>query len=197
MLDDPRSDEALIELYRCGDNTALDILVNRYYDRIGFFLQRTNPNNLEDIRQKIFLKVMELLRAGKFIPAGPGTFRSWLYETARNICHEEEREYAKQPKTLGKQLLDAIPSDLESTRPVEEIEETVESISAEAERILSTLSQEEQLLLRMVSEGKSYKEIQATEPFTKYTLPNLRRKACDIRKYLFKEVAKWKSKRNR
>jgi len=205
MLDEQVPDEVLSESYRrSGDNTALDILINRYYDQIGYFVEKTcryeDPEDREDIRQIIFLKVTELLRAGKFIPTGPRTFRSWLYETALNICHEQEREYARQPKTLGKQLLEIIPSDIASTRPVEEIEESVEDISAEAERILSTLSEEERLLLRMVGDEehpKSYKEIQATEPFTKYTLPNLRRKVCDIRKFLYEEVAKWKRKRSR
>jgi RNA polymerase sigma factor (sigma-70 family) len=195
VIDDQISDEELVKASQTGDRQSEETLVRRYYDRIGFFLLKNtwhkNLDNLEDVRQIIFFRAVEMLRAKRFIPEGPNTFRDWLYTLARNISHQEEYKYAKLPKPIGKQLLDIIPSDIESTRPIEDIEQSAEELNEKIEQLLNNLSDEERNLLQLFNDNKSYKEIHETEPFKKYTLPNLRRKICDIRKFVYEEVAKW------
>ena len=202
MPDDKRSDEDLVRAYKSGDNLALDVLITRYYDRIGHFLLindwQEDYNNREDVRHIIFLKVIELLKANKFDPEGPNTFRSWLYLTAQHIRHQEENKYTKRPVTFDKKLADVIPSDITATRPVDEITQGAEDISAAAEQILSALEPEDRLLLTMTGgdDKISYKKMREKEPFIKYSEADLRQRVCRLRKHLFKEVLKWQKKAN-
>lgn len=203
MEADLRSDEELLLAYLDGETDALNTLLKRYYDRIWFFPIKhswfRDEAYRDEVRQVIFLRALELIQARKFKPTGPGTFKDWLYSVARNVCYEHQRGFARAPKTLGKQLLDALPSDIESTMPETRIEEGLADASAEIERILGQLTEEERLLLRLTNEEpkKTYEEIQAIEPFSKYKLDNLRRKVCRIRKFLFEEIQKWQENREK
>ncbi|MFH1227280.1 MAG: hypothetical protein V1701_05180 [Planctomycetota bacterium] len=203
MVEDSRSDEELLTAALGGDNNALNTLVKRYYDKIGSFLLKhswfKDGAYRDEVKHQIFLFALETIRSGRFAPKGPGTFRSWLYSVAWNICHESEREFAHAPKTLGKQLMDELPSDIESAMPEGEIENQIEDASAKIEWILGQLTDEEKMLFRLVNQDqpKTYKEIQAMDMFKQYTLDNLRRKVCDIRKFIFTEVQKWRDQKKK
>ncbi|MFH1227880.1 MAG: hypothetical protein V1701_08245 [Planctomycetota bacterium] len=203
MFDDPRTDEELLTADMGGDNNALNTLVKRYYDKIGSFLLKhswfKDGAYRDEVKHRIFLFAIETIRSGRFAPKGPGTFRSWLYSVAWNICHESQREFAYAPKTLGKQLMDELPSDIESAMPEGEIEDQIEDASAKIEWILGQLTDEEKMLFRLVNQDKpkTYKEIQEMEPFNKYALVSIRSMVCRIRKFIFTEVQKWRDQKKK
>ena len=76
------SDEQLIEWVANGDSSCLGTLFERYHKSIyRFCLQMTRNNqHAEDVVQEVFMKVLK--KAGSF--RHDGTFKSWLFNIARN-----------------------------------------------------------------------------------------------------------------
>ena len=76
------SDEQLIEWVANGDSSCLGTLFERYHKSVyRFCLQMTRNNqHAEDVVQEVFMKVLK--KAGSF--RHDGTFKSWLFNIARN-----------------------------------------------------------------------------------------------------------------
>jgi len=76
------SDEQLIEWVANGDPSCLGTLFERHHKGVyKFCLQMTrNPQQAEDVVQEVFIKVLR--KAGSF--RHESTFKSWLYNIARN-----------------------------------------------------------------------------------------------------------------
>jgi RNA polymerase sigma-70 factor (ECF subfamily) len=76
------SDEQLIEWVANGDPSCLGTLFERHHKGVyKFCLQMTrNPQQAEDVVQEVFIKVLR--KAGSF--RHQGTFKSWLFNIARN-----------------------------------------------------------------------------------------------------------------
>lgn len=76
------SDEQLIEWVANGDSSCLGTLFERHHKSVyRFCLQMTrNTQQAEDVVQEVFMKVLR--KAGTF--RHDGTFKSWLFNVARN-----------------------------------------------------------------------------------------------------------------
>ncbi|MFH1228701.1 MAG: sigma-70 family RNA polymerase sigma factor [Planctomycetota bacterium] len=195
------TDEALIEAYRAGNLPALDILLKRHELALrnfvlGFSWLKKDPGIVDEIIQEIFITIFKEIKNNRFIPAGPGSFKGWAYSIARHRCYNATESLSSRPKLLSKNYIESFPAKLEETRPEESEEITeLEKLDSELNRILGGLSDESRQLLALSQQGKTYEEINKIEPFTKYSLVNLRRKVCDARHYVFKEVQKWQEKK--
>lgn len=83
------SDEQLIEWVAKGDPSCLGTLFERYHKGVfQFCVQMTrNPQQAEDVVQEVFIKVLR--KAGSF--RNQGTFKSWLFNIARNTTLDSFR----------------------------------------------------------------------------------------------------------
>lgn len=86
----PRSDEELFEEFAKGDDSAFEILVERYYSPLfGYLVRYTRSYHLaEEVLQDCFIKVYEkkhLFQQGR-------NFRPWLYQIAVNTAKDRFRE---------------------------------------------------------------------------------------------------------
>ena len=85
------SDNELIQSYVDGDHVSLEILINRYKNKIFTYILVTVKNHhlAEDIFQDAFIKVVRSLKTGKYIDNGK--FASWVMRIAHNLVIDHYR----------------------------------------------------------------------------------------------------------
>lgn len=84
------SDQELIGLYRQGNKSIIDQLLQRYQSRVyrlAYGILR-NPQDAEEVIQEVFLRVFQKLDSFK----GESAFSSWLYRVAVNTTFMKIRE---------------------------------------------------------------------------------------------------------
>ena len=86
------TDEALVELYALGNNSAFDVLLNRYKKSIHsyiFYIVR-NHDLTEDIFQDTFMKVIMTIKQGRYTDTGK--FKAWITRIAHNLIIDNFRQ---------------------------------------------------------------------------------------------------------
>jgi len=97
----PESDDQLVQLAVDGDDTALEKLLLRYYDRLLNYIRLQMPTSLarrvgpEDILQHTYLKAFRAIT--KFEPRGGYSFFSWLKRIADNERIDQLRKAGREP----------------------------------------------------------------------------------------------------
>ncbi|MFV0506090.1 MAG: sigma-70 family RNA polymerase sigma factor [Bacteroidales bacterium] len=86
------NDETLISRYMAGDNSAIELLINRHKTRIFTYLMMIlkNRDSAEDIFQETFIKVIKSLKKGKY--KDNGKFVSWVIRIAHNLVIDHYRK---------------------------------------------------------------------------------------------------------
>lgn len=109
---DVKSDEELILLVAEKDETAFEILVDRYMKDIHGFAYRfcQDRATAEDLTQDTFLRVWQ--RASTWIP-GKVRFTTWIHQITRNLCIDRYRK--NEPEFVDEQALENIPSVMSTT----------------------------------------------------------------------------------
>jgi len=176
MPDNQLSDEALVQAFLAGDSPALTVLFERYFDPLKFYLIKISwihdKNVYEDIIQQTFMLVLRAIKSGKFKPdrvglSRRGKFKSYLFETCRNICWQENKKHSQCmpatdafPKEPDQESAgpSGIPDDVFTQRDMDV--SPYDYYRYKLQKVLPELNDEEKRLLILKSEGKSYKEIQ-------------------------------------
>ncbi|QOR77023.1 MAG: sigma-70 family RNA polymerase sigma factor [Thermoflavifilum sp.] len=91
------SDQALIAAYQRGDNDALNALIHRHKDRLytAIYLLVRDVHLAEDIFQDTFIKIIDTLRADKYLEKGK--FLPWAMRIAHNLCVDYFRRTRRSP----------------------------------------------------------------------------------------------------
>lgn len=78
------NDKELVELYTKGNNSAFDILLKRYEDKVFSYLLYSVKNQelAEDLFQDIFVKIVVRLKNGQY--AENDKFSSWMMRIVHN-----------------------------------------------------------------------------------------------------------------
>ncbi|MEI7709708.1 MAG: sigma-70 family RNA polymerase sigma factor [bacterium] len=93
-MPDISTDEALIALYKNGDQSSFKNLINRYTPPLYNFIARlTNKNDAPDIVQEIFIKVWKNLNR---FDASKASFKTWVFTIARNTA----TDYLRKKRSL-------------------------------------------------------------------------------------------------
>ena len=86
------TDESLVALYANGNNSAFDVLLNRYkksiYSYIFYIVH--NRDLAEDIFQDTFLKVIMTIKQGRYTDTGK--FKAWITRIAHNLIIDNFRQ---------------------------------------------------------------------------------------------------------
>jgi RNA polymerase sigma factor (sigma-70 family) len=94
------TDTELVKMFQQGQSQALEILVNRYKDKIftsiKFILKDTFLS--EDIFQEVFIKIIDNLRANKYNEEGK--FLPWALRIAHNLCIDHLRKVKRKPSVI-------------------------------------------------------------------------------------------------
>lgn len=86
------TDDALVRLYLQGNNYAFDVLLERYKDKLYyyiFFIVRSREV-AEDIFQETFVKAIVTLQQGRYQP--DGKFSAWITRIAHNLVIDQFRQ---------------------------------------------------------------------------------------------------------
>lgn len=155
-----RTDQDLVKRFIQGDQTSIEVLINRHKNKIFTYiiLIVKNQSLAEDIFQDTFIKVIKSLKEGKY--KDNGKFVSWVIRIAHNLTIDHFRK-EKQINTYSNEDYEA---DIFNSKKLSE--NTVEDIMVESQiirevRLLIDELPEDQkqvILLRHYG-GLSFKEI--------------------------------------
>lgn len=96
MLVAELTDEKIMLMVKDGQLSELGQLFDRYHVRLyNFFLKLTFDTAVsEDLTQTLFYRIIKYRHSFKH---GDGSFKSWIYQVARNVhidhCREHKRHY--------------------------------------------------------------------------------------------------------
>lgn len=86
------TDDALVTLYLKGSNQAFDVLLNRYKDKLYYYIYFIVRSReiAEDIFQETFVKAIVTLQQGRYQP--DGKFSAWITRIAHNLVIDQFRQ---------------------------------------------------------------------------------------------------------
>lgn len=86
------TDEDLVVSYAEGNNSAFDVLLNRYKGSVHsyiYFIVR-NKELTEDLFQETFVKVITTIKQGRY--TDNGKFKAWIMRIAHNLIIDKFRQ---------------------------------------------------------------------------------------------------------
>ncbi|MCW3121431.1 MAG: sigma-70 family polymerase sigma factor [Flavipsychrobacter sp.] len=91
-----QSDAELIHDYTHGNDYALEVLINRYKDKVytSVYMLVKDKYLAEDIFQDAFLKMIKTIKEGRY--AEQGKFLPWAIRVAHNLCMDHFRRTKNQ-----------------------------------------------------------------------------------------------------
>jgi RNA polymerase sigma-70 factor (ECF subfamily) len=181
-----RSDQDLVKLFIQGDQSSIEVLINRHKNKVFTYiiLIVKNQSLAEDIFQDTFIKVIKSLKEGKY--KDNGKFVSWVIRIAHNLTIDHFRK-EKQINTYSNEDYEA---DIFNSRKLSE--STIEDIMVESQiikevRLLIDELPEDQkqvILLRHYG-GLSFKEIaEQTDVSINTALGRMRYALINLRKLI-------------
>jgi RNA polymerase sigma factor (sigma-70 family) len=157
MLLHQLSDAELIHAFMQDDSCALEVLVNRYKDKIytAIYLLVKDKYIAEDIFQDAFLKIIKTIREGRY--SEQGKFLPWAIRVCHNLCMDHFRRIRQQiPVTLpdGTDISDWLSSG-EATDHIEK-----RQVHDGVRKLIEQLPEEQREVIVMRMYGDlSFKEI--------------------------------------
>ena len=121
-------DGVLITLYRNGNETAFNLLVDRYQSKVftTIFLIVKDQDVAEDLLQDVFVKVLHTLNSDKYNEEGK--FQPWVMRIAHNLAIDHFRKAKRYPTILledGSNLLNSLSFAEDSSEEQRIKEETL------------------------------------------------------------------------
>ncbi|HEX8331848.1 MAG TPA: sigma-70 family RNA polymerase sigma factor [Segetibacter sp.] len=91
------TDTQLVHSFQDGNSQALEVLVNRYKDKIFSSIQFLVKDKYlaEDLFQDVFIKIIDTLRANRY--NDEGKFLPWAMRIAHNLCVDHFRKVKRTP----------------------------------------------------------------------------------------------------
>ena len=91
------NDSELIRNFKSGDTQALNLLIQRYKDKIftSIFMLVRDKYLAEDMFQNTFIKVIDTIRNGNYNEEGK--FLPWVIRIAHNLCLDHFRKVKRSP----------------------------------------------------------------------------------------------------
>lgn len=190
-------DEALVQEFRNGDDSALATLINRYQKRVwACAFKNSNYRDksfIDDITQIVFYTVFRLIKSGNFIPRYPGSFQAWLFNIARKVALTENRRYGHTEPGLDKEYLetftDLSSADLKVRMPEESTDttkrETRLNLINEAVAKLDPLDRK---LFELRKKGYSYEQILREPDFKENNSGQLKMRYSRILEFIRRDI---------
>ena len=156
------SDSELIRAYRAGNEQAFENLLSRHqervYNKIHFIVRDSELAN--DLFQDTFIKVIRLLKEGKYIEEGK--FQPWILRIAHNISIDHFRRNKKMKMVRSRDEYDVFATiDNEEAHIEDKLVET--QIHSDVLKLIDELPIDQQEVVRMrMYQNLSFKEIAET-----------------------------------
>jgi len=153
------SDQELIRQYVQGEEICFEELVNRHKDRLFTYLVLLLKDRTlaEDFFQETLLKVINTLKAGKYLEEGK--FRPWMLRIAHNLVIDHfrrQKQMRMQHATDDYDMFDFIGSD-DMNREEEFVQDQIHS---DLRKLVTMLPEDQkEVLLMRVYARMPFKEI--------------------------------------
>jgi RNA polymerase sigma-70 factor (ECF subfamily) len=152
-------DALLIRNYIAGDESALEILVNRHQSKLyGFIYSKVNDRDVsDDIFQDTFIKVIKTLKSDSYNEEGK--FLPWVMRIAHNLIVDHFRRNKKMPMVRDTDEYSVFNTIKEADLNIEN-QIITEQIEGDLRKLILELpsDQREVLMMRMYQD-LSFKEI--------------------------------------
>ena len=160
------ADKLLVERIRNGDDTAFELIVNRYWDRIYARVLKLlkNREDAEEVTQDAFLRAHRGLENFR----GDASFSTWLFQIATNLAHNRYWYWWRRKRdsslSLDQNLSEDSDASLIDILPAEGEDPGEESLTNELSRRVSEclpeLSRKHYEILDLrINRNFSYEEI--------------------------------------
>lgn len=180
------SDEALLALYRKGDGAAFEILYTRHRQGLYRFLLGLcgSAERAEEVYQETWLSLIR----SESQPQGRATFRTWLYQIARNRLIDHWRKHG-----VHQPLHDSYDEQTHALTDETSDPEQLLSLSRDSQRLAAALQtlpadQREVFLLRAYSDLDLPQIATLTETPLETVKSRLRYAQQKLRRLLAEEV---------
>ena len=179
------TDIQLIRLFQVGNGMALEVLVNRYKDKIYtsiLFLVK-DKYVAEDLFQDVFIKIIDTIRNNRY--TDEGKFLSWAMRISHNLCVDHFRKVKRSPAIKTSDDRDIFEL-IDSTETRADIKMMQHQSHEKVSRLLDMLpaEQREVIVLRHYAD-LSFKEIsQMTNCSINTALGRMRYGLINLRKML-------------
>lgn len=179
------TDAELINAFKKGNQKALEILINRYKDKIytAIFMLVKDEFTADDIFQDAFLKMIKTIRGGKY--AEQGKFLPWAMRVAHNLCMDHFRKVKHNVSVVlpdGTDITDILPTSAHGASDAMERREAHESVRKLVEQLPE--EQREVVVLRIYAD-LSFKDIsQLTSVSINTALGRMRYGLINLRKMI-------------
>jgi RNA polymerase sigma factor (sigma-70 family) len=180
------SDNELVQRYLGGDYSSLEILINRYKDKVFsyIFIAVKNHHLAEDIFQDTFIKVVRSLNLGKY--TDNGKFISWVMRIAHNLVIDHYRR-EKNMNTISNDAseVDHFNSPKYSDQNIEDFIINEQILNDVRELVEELPEDQKQVVLMRHYLGLSFKEIaDKTDVSINTSLGRMRYALINLRKII-------------
>lgn len=182
------SDQELVVAFINGDNTAMDIIINRYHTKILYYIRHSVRDTLvaEDMCQETFMKAISSLKQNGY--HDEGYFSAWLFRIAHNLIIDYFRKNEKM------QVISHEQGDIDLFNNVKFSDETIENkivknqITNDLKELIHQLPDEQRsTVLMRLNLDMSFKEIAELQGISintalgrmRYAIINLRKMIAD------------------
>ena len=154
------TDDDLVELYALGNNSAFDVLLNRYKKCIHsyiFYIVRNNDLT-EDIFQDTFLKVITTIKQGRYTETG--RFKAWITRIAHNLIIDNYRQERNEKAISNDEVQVDLLNDMRLCDSNVEDEMVNEQVYADVRKLVKHLPDNQREVVEMrFYQDLSFKEI--------------------------------------
>lgn len=187
------TDDALVRLYAEGNNSAFDVLLDRYEQRIFSYISFIvhNQEVAEDIFQETFMKAIITIQQGRYTENG--RFQAWLTRIAHNLIIDFFRQCKNENCVSNDDVEYDLFNDVKLSETTIEMKMVKDQTLDDVRLLVENLpqNQKEVVYMRYYQE-LSFKEIAEATGVSintalgrmRYALLNLRRMAVSHNVYL-------------
>lgn len=183
------SDQELISGYLSGDQSKLELLINRHQNRVfAYILMVVKDKHLaDDIFQDTFIKVVNTLRSGSY--KEEGKFIQWVMRIAHNLIIDHFRKSKRIPVVDNKNEDFDLIGNLRLTDDSIEDRIIIEQIHEDVRKLIEYLpSEQKEVLMMRHYAGMSFKDIaEQTEVSINTALGRMRYALINLRKLIDKK----------
>jgi len=154
------TDEALVDLYAHGNNSAFDVLLNRYKKSIHSYIYYIvrNQDLTEDIFQDTFLKVIMTIKQGRYTDTGK--FKAWITRIAHNLIIDNFRQERNENTVSNDEMEVDLLNDMKLCDSNIEDDMVNEQVYSDIRKLVKHLPDNQREVLEMrFYQDMSFKEI--------------------------------------
>lgn len=155
-------DSELVKQYIQGEEYALEILIERYNQRIySFIFSKVYDREIaDDIFQDTFIKVINTLKKGKYNEEGK--FLPWVMRIAHNLVIDHFRRNKRMPKFEGNEDFNIFSVISDGTLNIEN-QIIKDQVELDVRKLMDELPEDQRDVLYMrIYRDMSFKEIAET-----------------------------------